>query len=258
MARKSLTEILHGKTIFGDYLVLGEGEYSKKERFVLCSCKCGAVRNVSAVKLRSGRSTCCKDCAAKSERRVTNLKHGMSKSAEYNAFLNMIDRCENKNYHNYEKYGGRGITVCKEWRHSFDRFYADMGPRPSKDHSLDRINNDGNYEPGNCRWATRIEQLSNRSVTMFAEVDGAMVPVSELARQAGMKYETLAMRLKLGWSIEDAMKRPVENKKPKHSVFGKLMTASEIQKEYGVDRQRFNRRIRQGMTADQAILIDRG
>jgi hypothetical protein len=90
-----------------------------------------------------------------------NIVHGLSKVPGYDNWWRMIHRCTNSNWKHYKDYGGRGIKVCDRWM-KFDNFYIDMGPRPSDGHSLDRINNDGNYEPGNCRWATQSVQSANK------------------------------------------------------------------------------------------------
>lgn len=92
---------------------------------------------------------------------MSNIKHGMYTTVEYIAWKNMKKRCYDKNYGAYKNYGNRGITVCERWLHSFSNFYADMGDRP-EGYSLDRINNNGNYEPTNCRWADKLTQSTNK------------------------------------------------------------------------------------------------
>ena len=105
---------------------------------------------------------------------MSNLKErdGLSSRIEYHSWKGMINRCTNKNHHKYSSYGARGITVCDRWLNSLDNFIKDMGDRPSLDYSLDRINNDGNYEPSNCRWATRSQQMRNRRPKSNSGVSG--------------------------------------------------------------------------------------
>lgn len=122
-------------------------------------CDCGVVREVFAENLRAGRTTSCGCWRARTAAIAGNPLE--RKSPEYRAWANMKDRCENPRHRRYLDWGGRGIRVCERWR-AFANFLADMGRRPSADHSLDRINNDGNYEPGNVRWATSSEQAQNR------------------------------------------------------------------------------------------------
>ena len=122
-----------------------------------CQCSCGRVLVVLSRRLRSGVTKSCgcivRDCP-------NQLTHGMSNTRTYITWQHMKDRCYNSNHVYYDNYGGRGITVCGMWLDSFENFLEDMGERP-EGQSIDRINNDGNYEPSNCRWATRKEQYAN-------------------------------------------------------------------------------------------------
>lgn len=209
MKSKPLDEILNGVYRFGNYLVIGEGEYNPKKRLAKCRCDCGAVKDVSTANLRSGRSTQCADCAKLSSKRITSKTHGMSYTPEYEAWKAMKLRCNNPKNHNYYNYGARGISVCERWK-VFENFFSDMGCRPSPDHSLDRIDNDGDYTPENCRWALREEQAQNRRVTLKTDINGEQVAISKIAKESGVSPSTMAFRInKLGWSLKDAMNRPV-------------------------------------------------
>jgi len=134
------------------------------------------------------------------------LKHGMKDTRTYQAWVGMKNRCLNKNNKNYADYGGRGITVCERWL-TFENFYADMGNAPLG-LTLDRYpNNDRNYEPGNCRWATRKEQSNNQRVSKTAKLityQGETLPLAQWAKRFGINKETINSRLSRGWTIERA------------------------------------------------------
>jgi hypothetical protein len=123
---------------------------------------------------------------------------------EYRVWAAMIQRCTNPKDKNYARYGGRGITVCDEWR-DFARFIADMGIRPSLVHSIERKDNDKGYGPDNCRWATRQEQASNRATTIWVTVDGRQVTLTEACKLIGIPYDRVRGRLRLGWTMDDAL-----------------------------------------------------
>ena len=125
-----------------------------------CVCDCGNIVQVLLSSLKNGNTKSC-GCLRKELTSLRMSTHKKSFSPEYNSYHHMIKRCYKKNTNVYSGYGGRGIKVCDRWLESFENFYKDMGEKPSKKHSLDRINNDGNYEPDNCRWATQSTQVIN-------------------------------------------------------------------------------------------------
>lgn len=127
-----------------------------------------------------------------------------SKNPVYNVWKGMHYRCANPNFRQWARYGGRGIKVCAEWA-DFDRFVLDMGPRPSPRHSLDRIDNDGDYTPDNCRWATRKEQQRNQAVTRWIAIDGQQFRAADLADVAGRKTDTIIQRAKSGLPYDEVV-----------------------------------------------------
>ena len=133
--------------------------------------------------------------------------HRMTNSPEYESWTAMKTRCLNENCPEYVHYGERGITICEEWLLSFKTFYADMGPRPEGT-TLERIDNDGNYCPENCRWATAIDQGRNRRSTLNLTFRGETHCLEEWSIRSGIGQSTLSQRLKLGWSVEKALTTP--------------------------------------------------
>lgn len=128
-----------------------------------------------------------------------NEKHGLSESPEYIAWSCMIDRCVNERNRRYKDYGGRGIIVCDRWRYSFLAFLGDVGYRPEQGMSLERKNNDGNYEAGNVYWATAKQQSANRRTNRLVTIGGRTMTVSEWADESGVNGNTLSHRITVGW-----------------------------------------------------------
>ncbi len=140
------------------------------------------------------------------------IKHGLCKTPEYRAWIAMKHRCYNHKTPRFNRYGARGIIVCDRWLNSFENFFVDMGVRPSENHSLDRIDNNGNYEPSNCRWATIKEQNDNKCDSIVLEHNGRRQNVSAWSKELGINHRTLAIRIETGWSIADALETPVERR----------------------------------------------
>jgi len=170
-----------------------------------CLCDCGNIKTTKRSNLVNGYTKSC-GCLAKKILFKRNFKHGMVNTPEYRTWRNMLDRCINEKNRHYKSYGGRGIIVCERWSKSFENFYKDMGERP-KGNSIDRINPDGNYEPENCRWATKLTQARNKRKSRIIEYKGQTKPLKEWANILGINYFTLHSRLhKLNKTIEEAFK----------------------------------------------------
>ena len=146
---------------------------------------------------------------------MSNNSHGMTKTPEYHAWIDMKHRCFNPNNKQYLDYGGRGITVCDRWL-NLDNFLADMGTKPSPKHSLDRIDNNGDYSPKNCKWSTRVEQNNNTRYNRLITIDDVTLTITQWENKMGYGRGVIQGRLNLGWSEYDAVMTPVET--------GKLIT----------------------------------
>lgn len=181
--------------VFGKLTVLHflptEGRHAKW----LCKCECGNEKAVMSQALVSGATVSC-GCVGKEQRRVANTSHGEAgnakRSGAYSSWANMMMRCEWGGHPSYEEYGAKGIRVCERW-HAFENFKSDMGERP-RGGSIDRIDNRKGYEPGNCRWATRLEQALNTSRTAKVVYRGELVTVDSLCRSLGLSKAAVRAR----------------------------------------------------------------
>lgn len=139
---------------------------------------------------------------------MPSVSHRMSRTPEHRAWQNMKDRCLNDRSSKYADYGGRGIAVCARWM-VFENFFADMGPRPSPAHSLERKDNEAGYTPGNCEWATKKAQARNRRNTTYLRVRNENVTIEEWSERTGIKTVTLRKRLRMGWSPRRIVTTPI-------------------------------------------------
>lgn len=158
---------------------------------------------------------------------------------EYRAWVSARQRCRDENHHSYPDYGGRGITFSSAWD-EFDVFLVELGPCP-RGMSLDRKDPNGNYEPGNCRWATRLEQMRNRRNTLRLEFNGVTKTVFEWAEQTGVAYPTLCARLSAGWSARSALTRPVRSSQDLSPSERFMRRSARYAVKYAVRRGRLNK-----------------
>lgn len=189
---------------FGRATVLGDAPRSRSgRRRVECRCACGTVFVCDPRLLLNGQTTSCGCRHREVVSRVcaSRATHNMTRTTEYNTWIKIRDRCKNPRNNKFSDYGGRGISVCERWDASFEAFFADMGPKPKRSWSIDRINVDGNYEPGNCRWASPATQSNNRRITRMVEYEGRQIPLAEACQIAGINYRTAMWRLNRGESF---------------------------------------------------------
>jgi hypothetical protein len=176
----------------------------------LCQCTCGNTHTVSSDKLGRPRGQAVKSCGCLGKENQQQFRtHGLSHLPEFYIWSSMRQRCSNPHRERYAEWGGRGITVCEAWDKSFATFYADMGPRPTPEHSLDRYpDNNGTYSPENCRWTTRHEQARNRRTNILLTWCGHTECVADWAKITGICNATLLQRKRLGWTDERILTTP--------------------------------------------------
>jgi hypothetical protein len=229
----------------------------------LCRCtRCGTEKVIAGNSLRMGLT---KSCGCYQVEAVTkaNTKHGDYQDPLYNSFNMMWQRCTNRSRPEWKRYGGRGITVCNRWQ-DYANFKADMGPTYQVGMTLDRINNDGNYEPSNCRWATRKMQQRNRWTGHWITLDGETKRVSEWAEKVGLDFHVIAKRLRRGWTEREAVfgkteapqavEPSVQHRSPIELTHdGKTMRLHEWAKELGIDYETLYARHRRGWPVEKLL-----
>lgn len=206
---------------FGRLLVKEQAEHIKGRTAWRCLCDCGTEYNAVSWTLLSGHTKSCgcwkRDNGVEQGKR--RVKHGMTNSQAFTRWRSMISRCENPKNSSYARYGGRGITICSEWRNSFEQYLSDVGFPPFEGAQLDRIDNDGNYEPSNVRWSSPVDNANNRSCSFVITVDGVSRTLSQWARERSMNPDTLKARLVAGWSPDAAVFTPVRGSLTIHKRF---------------------------------------
>lgn len=198
------------RRVFGRLVAIERAGVSRDKRPMWrCACVCGRESVVIAKNLLNGRSRSC-GCVSREKAGNRTRTHGATvagrdgrPSFEYQSWQAMKERCHNPNDVDFSRYGGRGVTVCVEWRHDFAAFLAHIGPKPARGYSVDRIDNDGNYEPGNVRWATQLIQNRNQRRNVRVNFFGESLLLVELVERTGINRTTLRSRAAKGYSDGD-------------------------------------------------------
>lgn len=221
----------------------------------LCRCDCGKDVSVLAQGLRTGNT---KSCGCYNLDRIVqrSTKHGLTKLPEFWVWIAAKRRCHSPRDKSYHRYGGRGIHMCLRWRDDFGAFMQDMGPRPTPEHTLERLNNDLGYDPANCAWRLPIVQANNKRNNRFVEVFGRRQTISQWAREMRLAPGLIRQRLECGWTPEEAMSRPDELPQDRCllTAFGKTQTFAQWSAESGIAAELIRGRItKQGWNAERAI-----
>lgn len=173
----------------------------------MCFCDCGKSKVISSGALRRGATVSCGCYQSEVASRAASIhkrKHGMDGTPVYKIWVHMRQRCQNPKAPNYRLYGGRGISVCQAWW-KFENFLSDMGDRPSPEYSIDRIDSNGDYEPSNCRWATKTQQSNNSRTNRRLEHKGMVMTMAEWASKLGMNYSSFSYHIYKGRTISDIL-----------------------------------------------------
>lgn len=256
MKRKDLTGRL-----FGRLTVIKYSRTNKGQAIWLCRCSCGAEKEVTATHLLSGRVVSCgcfRNEMNSKRMKWQSKKHGMSRSLIYKKYRGMLDRCYNRKNAFYERYGGRGITVCQEWKNDFMKFYEwSMDNGYVDGLSIDRIDNNKGYSPDNCRFVPLRNQQNNKCSNRMICHNGESMCVADWSRRIGISAGTIFARLNKGWDIERTLKQPVEvhSRSRFHNITynGETMNVAQWARKIGIKVGTLRARLRKGWDIEKAL-----
>lgn len=250
--RKDFRNLL-GKRL-GRLFVLAYAGKKERKHYWKCVCDCGEMVFRSHDNLHSGDTRSC-GCLAEDVKGLNTKTHGEASggvlTAEYKVWRGMKNRCHNPNEPSYCDYGGRGIFVCERWKR-YENFIEDMGRRPTRKHTIERVNNGLGYSPENCRWATTTEQGRNKRSNTILEVDGTKRCISEWAEFLGVSESTIHSRLHMGWSINDSIQTPVKEEM-RLDYNGESRTIAEWSKVTGLSTAALYARVRRGLSHEDVV-----
>jgi hypothetical protein len=236
----------------GQVFYVGEAESLPGKRNCILKCKCGKEFIGRLYFYTSEQHKSC-GCRINSKSKI----HSKTKTVEFETWTSMKKRCYGTWHKAYHNYGGRGITVCDRWLEKngrgFLNFLEDMGPRPDPEYSLDRINNDGNYEPGNVKWSTKKEQSNNRRVSHFLTFNGISKTIMEWARELNIAETTIHNRLKRGLSVEETLITPIKTEMS-CTIEGENKTLSEWVEIYNISKDNVYNRLQKGWDLEKSIV----
>jgi hypothetical protein len=239
--------------IFNKWTVLKEVERNKSnKRMWFCKCVCGNTSTIIQENLTLNKSTQCRSCALTSKNKKQDFLREDHRL--YSVWKNMKSRVNNPNRSHYHRYGGRGIKICERWN-DFLLFLEDMEDSFEEGLTLDRIDNDGDYSPENCRWATQKEQNNNQEKSLHLLFEGHYYTESELSEKTGVKRTTIQQRRRRGYSVNEMVYGKKDSQAPKQVEYEGLVYNSlkDLAKAYHINPETFRYRIRNGWGLDNSI-----
>lgn len=242
---------------FNKLVVIKKDGYSKNGKAIkwLCKCDCGEMKSILGASLKQNKSVSC-GCYQKEITSKNMKKHGMSYSDEHRIWAAMKDRCLNPKNMGAKNYSQRGIGICERWQNSFILFYKDMGKRPSKKHSIERVNNNKGYSPSNCKWEVRKRQARNKRSNRIIEINGVKKCLADWLDIYRITRHSFISRVKCGMSIEDALSNKPTPRKKNHllvTINGVSHTIPEWGKIYNITGSGILYRVKNGWGYKDAI-----